>query len=119
MLIITICFFSKKRMHLQPRYDMVYFCKILNRFFVQKLTINMHYFFCCACFYSVCTALQCVYFGLKKHELMSFKKRDLQKNQKVFEMIQLARKTNVYSYCEKLLSRKSRADVNIVKVESN
>lgn len=56
-------------MHLQPRHDMVYFHKMLNTFFIQKLTINMHYFYR-ACFYSVCTALQCVYFGLEKHELM-------------------------------------------------
>lgn len=50
---------------------------------------------------------------------MSFKKRNMQKNQKVFEIMQLACKTTFYPYPGKLVSRKNRADVNIVKVESN
>lgn len=34
-------------------------------------------------------------------------------------MIQLAHMTKLYSYCEKLLNRKNKADVSIVKAESN
>lgn len=77
--------------------------------------------FNCACFHSVYTSLQCVYFGLKTQAdaLMSFKKRNILKNQKVFEIIQLVSKTKLYSYAEKLVSGKNQADVNIVKVESN
>lgn len=37
-------------MHLQPRYDMVYFHKMLNMFFIQKLTVNVHYFLLCVLF---------------------------------------------------------------------
>lgn len=51
--------------------------------------------------------------------LMSFKKRNVQKNHQVFVMTQLAPTTQPYSCWEKLLSRKCRADMNIDKVESN
>lgn len=77
--------------------------------------------FNCACFYFICISLQCVYFDLKNTSCCTdvFKKRNRLKNQKVFEIIQLVCKTKLYSYPEKLVTRKNRADVNIVKVESN
>lgn len=56
--------------------------------------------FHCACFYSVYTALQHVWFGLGKIRdsvLMSFQKRNVQKNHKVLVTIQLALETKHYS----------------------
>lgn len=77
--------------------------------------------FNCACFFSVYTSLKCVYFGFKTQAdaLMSFKKRNILKNQDVFEIIQLVSKIKLYSYPEKLVSGKNWADVNIVKVQNN
>lgn len=76
--------------------------------------------FNCACFYSVCTySVFILVLKAQADALMSFKKRNMLKNQKVFEIIQLACHTKLYSYPEKLVNRKNRADVNIVKVESN
>lgn len=99
--------------------DMVYFYKMLNTLFIQKWTITI-IIFNCACFYSVCTySVFILVLKAQADALMSFKKRNMLKNQKVFEIIQLACHTKLYSYPEKLVNRKNRADVNIVKVESN
>jgi len=48
-------------MHLEPRYDMAYFHKMLNMYFIWKFAINMHYFLLCLLLFIVYCFTMCLH----------------------------------------------------------